>query len=206
MILDAGLLIAVDRGERAAQSFLPATWEEGAVLHTTAPVVAQVWRDGSRQTRLAKFLGTVEVHDFTLTDALVVGDLLSRSQTSDVVDAHLVALALRLPDNILTADAPDFSALHVPPRPPSPPRASLAIESGLQLAGYPSSSRSPGAGICELSGGTCPAKVSPTELHFARNPGPGTVACPLLAQSRRNCHSQVPLSARSAVLPSMTAV
>lgn len=120
MILDAALLIAVDRGERAAQSFLSATWEEGAVLHTTAPVVAQVWRDGSRQARLAKFLGTVEVHDFTLTDAPVVGDLLRRSQTSDVVDAHLVALALRLPDSILTADAPDFSALtsHFGPRAP----------------------------------------------------------------------------------------
>lgn len=81
------------------------------MLRTTAPFVAQVWRDGSCQARLAKFLATVEVHDFTLVDASVVGGLLRRSQTSDVVDAHIVALALRLDDSILTADTSDFSAL-----------------------------------------------------------------------------------------------
>ena len=120
MILDAGLLIAVDRGEVTARSFLAATLQEGAVLHTTAPVVAQVWRDGSRQARLAKFLATVEVHDFTLADAPIVGELLRRSQTSDVVDTHLMALALRLLDSILTTDTPDFSALtsHLGPRAP----------------------------------------------------------------------------------------
>lgn len=111
MILDAGPLIAIDRGERAAQSFLSAALEEGAVLRTTAPVVAQVWRDGSRQARLAKLLATVEVHEFTHDDALVVGNLLRQSQTSDVVDAHLVALALHLPDTILTADSPDLTTL-----------------------------------------------------------------------------------------------
>ena len=111
MILDAGFLIAIDRGESTAHSFLTAALQEGAALRTTAPVVAQVWRDGSRQARLAKFLESVEAHDFTLADAPVVGGLLRRSQTSDVVDAHIVALALRLADSILTADTPDFSAL-----------------------------------------------------------------------------------------------
>ena len=120
MILDAGFLIAIDRGESTALSFLTAALQEGAALRTTAPVVAQVWRDGSRQARLAKFLETVEVHDFTLADAHTVGGLLRRSQTSDVVDAHLVALALRLDDSILTADPLDFSALssHLGPRTP----------------------------------------------------------------------------------------
>lgn len=120
MILDTGLLIAIDRGEYTAQSFLAATLQEGALLHTTAPVVAQIWRDGSRQARLAKFLGAVEVHDFTRADASIVGGLLRRSQTADVVDAHIVALSLRLHDSILTADAPDFSALtsHLGPRAP----------------------------------------------------------------------------------------
>ena len=120
MILDAGVLIAIDRGEYTAQSFLSAALQEGAALRTSAPVVAQVWRDGSQQARLAKFLGTVEVHDFTFADAPVVGGLLRRSQTSDVVDAHIVALALRLHDSILTADDSDFSALtsHLVPNAP----------------------------------------------------------------------------------------
>ncbi len=89
-------------------------------MHTTAPVVAQVWRDGSQQARLAKFLDTIEVHNFTLADAHVVGGLLRRSHTSDVVDAHLVALALRLPDSIITADTPDLMVLtsHLGPQAP----------------------------------------------------------------------------------------
>ena len=111
MILDVGVLIAVNRGERAAQSFLAAAMEVGETLRTTAPVVAQVWRDGSRQARLAGFLKTVETHDFHIADARVVGGLLLRSGTSDVVDAHAVALALRLQDSIVTADEPDFSLL-----------------------------------------------------------------------------------------------
>ncbi len=111
MILDAGVLVAVDRGEKAAQSFLTAALEESAVLRTSTPVVAQVWRDGSRQARLARFLDTLEIHDFTLVDARVVGGTLLRSGTSDVVDAHLVALAVRLQDSIVTADAADFQLL-----------------------------------------------------------------------------------------------
>ncbi len=111
MILDAGVLVAVDRGEKAAQSFLTAALEESAVLRTSTPVVAQVWRDGSRQARLARFLDTLEIHDFTLVDARVVGGILLRSGTSDVVDAHLVALAVRLQDSIVTADAADFQLL-----------------------------------------------------------------------------------------------
>ncbi len=111
MILDAGVLVAVDRGERTAQSFLTAALKENAVLRTSAAVVAQVWRDGSRQARLARFLDTLEVHDFTLVDARMVGAMLLRSGTSDVVDAHIVALAVRLQDSIVTADALDFLSL-----------------------------------------------------------------------------------------------
>ena len=111
MILDAGVLVAVDRGEKAAQSFLTAALEQDEVLRTSAPVVAQVWRDGSRQARLAKFLDALEVHDFTLVDARVVGGMLLRSGTSDVVDAHIAALAVRLQDSIVTADATDLLLL-----------------------------------------------------------------------------------------------
>ena len=81
------------------------------MLRTSAPVVAQVWRDGSRQARLSRFLETVEAHDFTLVDARVVGGILLRSGTSDVVDAHMVALAVRLQDSIVTADGRDFLSL-----------------------------------------------------------------------------------------------
>ena len=62
MILDAGFLIAVDRGERRAHGFVAAADRSRTPLHTTHPVIAQVWRDGSRQARLAAFVRTLDVH------------------------------------------------------------------------------------------------------------------------------------------------
>jgi hypothetical protein len=109
LILDAGFLISVDRGERAAQEFLTATLRRGTPLSTSHPVVAQVWRSSARQSRLARFLDSVVVHPFD--DGVAVGTILARSRTTDVVDAHLVAVALRLAQPILTGDFVDLDAL-----------------------------------------------------------------------------------------------
>ena len=109
MILDAGFLISVDRDERAAQEFLTAALIHRTPLTTTHPVVAQVWRNGARQARLARFLHSVVVVAFD--DGPEVGNLLARSGTSDIVDAHLVVVAVRRSEAILTGDVNDLEAL-----------------------------------------------------------------------------------------------
>jgi hypothetical protein len=109
LILDAGFLISVDRGERAAQEFLTAALVHETPLTTTHPVVAQVWRDGVRQARLARFLRSVVVVAFD--DGPEVGKLLARSGASDVVDAHLVVVAARRSEPILTGDMHDLESL-----------------------------------------------------------------------------------------------
>ena len=109
MILDAGFLVSVDRGERTAQEFLSAALLRHTPLNTTHPVVAQVWRNGSRQARLARFLTTIRIHH--LADGRAVGAILARSGTADVVDAHLVTVALELSEPILTGDVIDLEAL-----------------------------------------------------------------------------------------------
>lgn len=111
MILDAGPLIAIDRGEHAARAFVARALDNSAVLRTTAPVVAQVWRNGHLQARLARLLDGVEHFDFTRNDARDVGELLRRTRTADVVDAHIVVLAARLGDGVLTTDAGDLAQL-----------------------------------------------------------------------------------------------
>lgn len=108
-MLDAGFLISVDRDEEPARVMITALHRKRTALHTTDPVVAQVWRNGRRQARLAAFLKSVEVHP--LDDGRAVGQLLARSGTSDVVDAHLVVLAVRLRDAILTGDQGDLDLL-----------------------------------------------------------------------------------------------
>jgi len=117
-MLDAGFLISVDRSERSAQAFLTAASGSETALHTTQPVVAQVWRNGSRQARLAAFLNTIVVHP--LDEGRPVGQLLAQTRTSDVVDAHLVIAATRLGDDILTGDPDDLTKLSAVLGPASP--------------------------------------------------------------------------------------
>jgi hypothetical protein len=109
LILDAGFLVSVDRGERAAQEFLTAALIHRTPLTTTHPVIAQVWRDDARRARLARFLHSVVVVAFD--DGPEVGSLLARSGTSDVVDAHLVVVAVRRSEAILTGDVHDLESL-----------------------------------------------------------------------------------------------
>ncbi len=109
MILDAGFLISVDRGEHTAREFLTAALAHDTPLTTTHPVVAQVWRDGARQARLARFLQSVVVVAFD--DGTEVGNLLARAGTSDVVDAHLVVVAVQRSEPILTGDIHDLESL-----------------------------------------------------------------------------------------------
>jgi hypothetical protein len=55
LCLDAGALIALDRGEARVLHLLDRARALGAALEIPAGVVAQVWR-GGRQARLARFL------------------------------------------------------------------------------------------------------------------------------------------------------
>ena len=125
MILDAGFLISVDRSEHAARVFLTAAARSETALHTTHPVVAQVWRQGSRQSRLAACLKTITIHP--LDDGRAVGELLTRTRTADVVDAHLVITAARLNHDILTGDPRDLATPRRSTGPRLPHHPSLAL-------------------------------------------------------------------------------
>lgn len=109
MILDAGILISIDRGDRSAKVFVNAAVGQEWPLVTTEPVIAQVWRHGARQARLAAFLNSISTEP--LRDGRAVGALLALSGTSDPVDAHLVAVAVRLRQPILTSDIGDITRL-----------------------------------------------------------------------------------------------
>lgn len=110
-MIDAGVLVSVDRGDRAALSFRIAAERAGRDLHTTAPVVAQVWRSGSRQARLAGFLKTVAIHPFDEIDGRRVGEILGSAGTTDTTDAHLVVTAAHLGLGIVTGDTQDIEHL-----------------------------------------------------------------------------------------------
>ena len=84
--------------------------ERGDELHTTHPVLAQVWRNPGRQENLARALRNFEIH--ALDEAVAVGRMLAESETSDVVDAHVAVVAQQLGTFVLTGHPADMTALN----------------------------------------------------------------------------------------------
>jgi PIN domain nuclease of toxin-antitoxin system len=110
IVLDAGALVAVDRGDRRVGAILKVAWERSTPVETSAGVVGQVWRGGPGQARLARTLAGVAVAALDLDGAKRAGTLLGRAGLPDVVDAHL-ALQVRAGDRVLTSDPQDLAAL-----------------------------------------------------------------------------------------------
>ena len=111
VVLDAGALIAIDRGERATVARLYAARQAGLDLRSNAMVVALAWRDpGGRQAALARLLAAVDVRSVTERDGRAAGQLLARAGGSDAIDAT-VALLAEPGDRILTSDPGDFARL-----------------------------------------------------------------------------------------------
>lgn len=111
MIVDAGPFI-VD-GENLNSrlwALIKTATERGEDLHTTHPVLAQVWRDPARQANLARALRHFDIHP--LDESVTVGRRLAKSGTSDVVDAHLAVVAESLGTFILTSDREDMLRLN----------------------------------------------------------------------------------------------
>jgi hypothetical protein len=110
IVLDAGGLIAVDHQDRAVGAMLRVAQQETIPVRTSAPVVAQVWRNGSRQVNLARVLTGVDTAVLDGSGGRSVGELLARSKTSDVVDGH-VGLIVQAGDTVLTSDPNDIKKI-----------------------------------------------------------------------------------------------
>jgi hypothetical protein len=81
LILDAGALIAVDRGDRDVLTEIEDADRTGDPVRTNAMAVAQVWRDGrGRQARLAKVLRGVEIEPIRRDDGFRPGELLGATR------------------------------------------------------------------------------------------------------------------------------
>jgi predicted nucleic acid-binding protein len=111
--LDAGALIAVDRGDRRVLVLLARARETGAAVTIPATALAQAIRRPERQARLARLVrqpGT-DVVSLDRVDATSTGRLLAASGTSDIADAHVVICARRAGQPVVTSDPGDLSAL-----------------------------------------------------------------------------------------------
>jgi len=110
LTLDAGALVAFDKGDRRVVAMLLRAVETRTSVAVPAGVVGQVWRDGRRQARLARLLGAPVVAIEALDDftSRAAGQLCGASGTRDVIDASVVLCAKRRGHAIATSDADDI--------------------------------------------------------------------------------------------------
>lgn len=111
VVLDAGALLAVERGDRKLVAVIKDELEAGRAPLTHGGVIGQVWRGGSgRQARLARALRGTHVRALDRELGQRAGVLLGRAGRSDVIDAAVVLLA-EDGDEIFTADPADLRDL-----------------------------------------------------------------------------------------------
>ncbi|MEJ7798795.1 MAG: hypothetical protein WKF42_09880 [Solirubrobacteraceae bacterium] len=82
-------------------------------LGLPAAVLAQVWRDGAQQARLAGLIGSQTLDVIVLDEvaAKAVGRICAITGSADVVDASVVLAARARGDRVVTSDPADLAAL-----------------------------------------------------------------------------------------------
>jgi predicted nucleic acid-binding protein len=113
LTLDTGALIALDRNDRNLVSLLRRALDLGLDIAVPAGVVAQAWRDGRKQARLARLLGSPKVSVEVLDDhrARASGQLCGVTKTRDIVDASVVLCARERGHAVVTSDESDLQRL-----------------------------------------------------------------------------------------------
>ena len=113
LTLDAGALIAVERGNGRMIALLRKMALEKRVLHIPAPALGQAWRGGERQVLLARLVALPEVSVVPLDElqARACGALCGVTHTSDVIDASIVLCAHAHGDRVITSDVRDLKRI-----------------------------------------------------------------------------------------------
>jgi hypothetical protein len=110
---DAGALIAIERRSRRMQALLGEIDRRDWQVAVPAGAVAQAWRGGPRQARIAALLSDERTQVIALDDpvARAVGLLCGRSGHADVVDVSVALCARQRNLHVVTSDPEDLRAV-----------------------------------------------------------------------------------------------
>jgi hypothetical protein len=113
LTLDTGALLALERGDPRVRALLERALTNNLSLSVPAGVVAQAWRGGPRQARVARMLADPRVVVVALDDrtARAVGLLCGRTGHPDVVDVSVCLCARQRGDSVVTSDPGDLAAV-----------------------------------------------------------------------------------------------
>ena len=117
LVLDTGALIALDRGDSRTWALLRAATQEAQAVQVPVGALAQAWRGGPRQARLARALKECDEIPLNGRTARQVGELCRKTHTDDVIDASVAVTAARAARHsavdVLTSDRADIMLLLV---------------------------------------------------------------------------------------------
>lgn len=115
LVLDTSAMIALDRNVRLVWAMLRNAADDSNEVSAPAGVIAQAWRDGSRQVLLARALSHCDEVPLDGPLARASGLLCGRTNTADIVDASVAVIAAARsrggPVALLTSDPTDLGHL-----------------------------------------------------------------------------------------------
>ena len=111
--LDTGALIAIERADRRMPALLDEAHSAGLPIDIPAGPLAQAWRSGPRQARLARTLPLTNVSVPALDEqtAKAAGILCGQRATHDPINASVVLNARRRDQTVITSDPTDIRQL-----------------------------------------------------------------------------------------------
>lgn len=111
--LDTGALIALEAGDRRMIALVERALQNGAPIAIPAGVLAQAWRGGARQVRLARLVraSVSEIVPLDRRLAFAIGKLCRQTGASDVIDVAVALCARERRHSVVTSDVEDLRAI-----------------------------------------------------------------------------------------------
>ncbi len=111
LTLDAGALIAYERGQERIRQILAVSYERGFVPTIPAVALAEVWRGDAQDARVARLLKASSIEILDERIARAAGSLRRATRGANAIDACIAVGVCHRGDAIATSDPGDMRAL-----------------------------------------------------------------------------------------------
>ncbi len=111
LTLDAGALIAYERGEERIREILAVGYARGFVPTIPAVALAEVWRGDAKDARIARLLKASSIETVDERLARAAGSLRRTTPGAGTIDACIAVGVRRRGDAIATSDPDDMRTL-----------------------------------------------------------------------------------------------
>lgn len=121
LTLDAGALIAYERGQERVREILAVAYARGVVPTVPAVALAEVWRGDAKDARVARLINACSIETLDERSARAAGRLRRATPGADTIDAcgavgvrqRVDAIATSDPDDLRRLLGPGITILHV---------------------------------------------------------------------------------------------